>query len=355
MKTDSLASPVVVGTGLVALDLVIVQGETGPARAWAGGTCGNVLTILSNLGWDAFPIARLGNDHASELVAADLSRWGVRLDFVKTAPAAFAPIIVQLIKNKGGSPTHRFLWSCPHCGKHLPSYRPVTVDAMEGVLVELAHPQVCFLDRVSRAAINLAEWAVQKGALVVFEPSGKCDSKLFSQALKLAHVLKYSSERYGELDAVKDSSSTVLLEIQTAGVDGLRFKNRLPLARSRDWIHLPAIRATRLVDSCGAGDWTTAGLIAKVCCQGLAGLLDLDFQLLLESLVYGQTLSAWNCGFEGARGGMYSGQLPPNEISRTRSSSAEQTSLLHPPSKTRSGTVHCPACPIDKRELAMTH
>ena len=45
--------PVVVGTGLVALDVVINSDVHRPPRLWAGGTCGNVLTILSYLGWHA--------------------------------------------------------------------------------------------------------------------------------------------------------------------------------------------------------------------------------------------------------------------------------------------------------------
>ena len=35
--------PLAVGTGLVALDVVITEGSDQPARYWAGGTCGNVL------------------------------------------------------------------------------------------------------------------------------------------------------------------------------------------------------------------------------------------------------------------------------------------------------------------------
>jgi fructokinase len=40
------------GTGLVALDLVVSNDNSVPPRYYAGGTCGNVLTILSFLGWE---------------------------------------------------------------------------------------------------------------------------------------------------------------------------------------------------------------------------------------------------------------------------------------------------------------
>jgi sugar/nucleoside kinase (ribokinase family) len=59
------------------------------------GTCGNVLSILAYLGWDAFPIARLNSDSASQRVKADMKRWGVKLDFASCPPTTHTPIIIQ--------------------------------------------------------------------------------------------------------------------------------------------------------------------------------------------------------------------------------------------------------------------
>jgi hypothetical protein len=41
------------GIGLIALDLVMGADRESSVRSWAGGTCGNVLSILAYLGWDA--------------------------------------------------------------------------------------------------------------------------------------------------------------------------------------------------------------------------------------------------------------------------------------------------------------
>ena len=41
----TLTQPKVVGTGLIALDVVIGPDPETPVRSWAGGTCGNVLSI----------------------------------------------------------------------------------------------------------------------------------------------------------------------------------------------------------------------------------------------------------------------------------------------------------------------
>ena len=46
---QSDTDPVVVGTGLIALDVVLDERTDTPPRLWAGVTCGNVLSILAFL------------------------------------------------------------------------------------------------------------------------------------------------------------------------------------------------------------------------------------------------------------------------------------------------------------------
>src|SRR2546423_13583372 len=98
--------------GLIALDVVIGADPSVPVRAWAGGTCGNVLSILAVLGWDAYPIARLNGDPASRRVRADMKKWGVQLKFASCKPTTDTPIIIQhILRTKDGSPKRRFSWS----------------------------------------------------------------------------------------------------------------------------------------------------------------------------------------------------------------------------------------------------
>src|SRR5262249_46516932 len=53
------------------------------------------------------------------------------------------------------------------------------------------------------------------------------------------------------------------------------------------------------------GDWFSAGLIDKLCREGRQGLEKLSAKSVDAALDYAQSMSAWNCAFEGARGGMY--------------------------------------------------
>ena len=342
----SLNQSRVFGTGLIALDLVIGRDPETPVRCWAGGTCGNVLSILAYFGWDAYPIARMNGDVASERVRADMGRWGVHLDWTTCPPTTHTPIIVQEIRRgKDGRSEHRFSWSCPYCGKWLPSFKAITVDAVERVKPALAGASVFFLDRLSRATLTLATEASSCGAVVVFEPSSKESGKLMAEAIALAHIVKYADSRLAGICGVMADDSAALLEVQTLGEQGLKYRHRLGRGTS-NWMHLKAVPAPRHADACGSGDWCTAGLIAKAAVGGQEGLCRAGARGVRSALRYGQALAAWNCGFEGARGGMYavSRHAFKNEINRLlngRFDSLEGASVGNIPTH----VVTCPACP----------
>ena len=298
-------APKIMGTGLVALDLVVSAEPASPIQSWAGGSCGNVLAILAWLGWDAYPIARMNGDAASARVRADLQRWGVHLDLADGAPAVSTPIIVQQIRQSAnGGSTHRFTWSCLRCGGWLPSFKPVTRAVVDQAAPHVPGTSVFFFDRVSRGALEVAAQAADAGAVVMFEPSGRGDEKLFREALEVAHIVKYADQRIADL-ASSTTSANLRLEIQTLGSAGLRF--RLPRnRRNPGWRSMDAASTESVVvDSCGSGDWCTAGVLAKLATDGVSGLERATVPAITSALKYGQELAAWNCAFEGARGGMY--------------------------------------------------
>ena len=337
--------PKVFGTGLIALDLVVGPDPKSAVRAWAGGTCGNVLSILAYLGWNAYPVARMNDDVASSRVRMDMKRWGVHLDWANCAPTTHTPMIVQEIRRgRDGRPKHRFSWSCPHCGQWLPAFKAITVDAAEGVRSAVADASVFFMDRLSRGILELAAEASEGGALVVFEPSSKATEKLMAEATTLAHVVKYADHRLDSIPSVMRKDSAVLLEVQTLGHRGLKYRHRLGRGTS-GWMYLKAVSAPRLADTCGAGDWCTAGLIAKAAAGGREGFRRAGARNVRSALRYGQALAAWNCGFEGARGGMYA--VSQEEFKNQTSSLPEgwPDTIANTASKdTLIQAVTCPAC-----------
>ena len=337
----------VYGTGLVTLDLVVGPDDQEPAHWFAGGTCGNVLIILGFLGWQSFPITRLNGDIASKIVRHDFQKWGVNLDYATLTPAP-TPIIVQYIKRRmSGKSTHRFSCNCPYCGSWLPGFKPVRHDTALDVSANWKPPTVFFLDRVSRGMITLAKAAADSGALVVFEPSAKGKYGHMQEVLQIAHIVKYSEQRFPEPLSAMEVSSNTKVEIQTLGDRGFRYRSRLG-KRVSGWENKQSLQTVETVDSAGAGDWFTAALISKFS-NGLDDLLKLRVHDLGEILDYANSVAAWNCFFEGARGGMYavSKQQFQAQIRRLQDGHIKvhspQNLALKETNETNLSTV-CPTC-----------
>jgi sugar/nucleoside kinase (ribokinase family) len=339
--------PIVVGTGLVALDVVFRGPSKKPLGRYAGGTCGNVLIALRYLGWKAIPVARLADDRARRVLEADLVRWGVDVRFLGLLPHAPTPIIVErILANRKGTPEHRFSWTCPCCGAWLPKYKPVLASAVAAVTDDVTRPSVFFFDRPSRGALNLAKRYAAAGSVVVFEPSASSEPGLFDASIEAADVIKYSDQRLAAIPEPRSKKRR--LEIQTMGGAGLRYRIRQG-RRGGSWHALPAIHTSGVVDTAGAGDWCTAGFLARLGGGGIEGIDSLSEKDVRDALRYGQALSAWNCRFEGARGGMY--ERSREEFSRDVAALLEgadqaATSDVHDEEEFELDTI-CPACPAD--------
>lgn len=305
LLTNNSLKSTIIGTGLLALD-VVVDDETNDVQSVSsGGTCGNVLAILSYFGWNAFPIARLNGDVASRLIRSDLARWGVSSEFLDISSGNDAPVYLQRNRrNKKGAPVHKFTRICPLCGSWWPSYKPILADAARSLVERIDTVDVFFFDRVSRGNLILAEACSRKGAVVFFEPSSVEDLKLFREALALSHIVKYSYERLEEID-INSVKGSVVLEIQTLGSDGLRYKRYNNQLSPAEWEFFSPFAVHNIRDTAGSGDWCTAGLVHVIGSQGYRGLSERLQWNLSEALSLGQALAAWNCGFIGARGGMY--------------------------------------------------
>jgi fructokinase len=191
----------------------------------------------------------------------------------------------------------------------LPGYKPILASAALELTHKVEKAQVFFFDRVSRGALHLAKAASDAGALVVFEPSGVGDPNLFQEAWALSHFVKYSHERLrdiADLDLSSSERDHVLLEVETLGKDGLRYRSRLPRCPSKGWQRVEAFEPLAFKDAGGAGDWCTAGILSCLARGGYKTFRAVSKDKLQNALNYGQALAAWNCAFEGARGGMYS-------------------------------------------------
>lgn len=298
------------GSGLIVLDVIRrqVDATTVEERRFAGGTCGNVLAILAYLGLPSSAVGRIGHDMPGRELLADLAKWGVATDFLKVEIGRSTPVILQdSYVDQKGNHRHKFSWFCPICGTRMPGYRSILISTATQIESSLGNPKVFFFDRAAPGTLALARKCRDRGAVVVFEPSGLKDERLFMQCLEVADVFKYSQERL-DMVAVAElaDSAGIALQIATSGKDGLQAK----FGRG-GWKHLPAISAPRFADSAGSGDWCTAGLVAHLAKSGdIRQALVENEQEVVNGLQFGQALAALNCGFAGARGLMYAMRMP---------------------------------------------
>ncbi|MBN3951973.1 MAG: carbohydrate kinase [Nostoc sp. NMS7] len=293
------------GTGLLALDVVINESTEAEPKFWAGGSCGNVLSILSYLGWESYPLSRLANDSAAEKIKNDLAQFKVRLDFVESSEDGSTPIIIEKIRTKpDGIPKHTFHFACPYCGIRLPRYKSLTLKIIQERLKTLTDIKAFYFDKVSPAAIELANAVRLQGGIVVFEPSGIGDQSLFNKALQSCHIIKYSHERLRNIEEYK-SDILPLLQVVTLGEEGLRYIWRGCNNYQEQWQQLPAFEINGFKDAAGSGDWCTAGIIHLLGQNGSTNLEKASNDKVVEALRFGQALAAINCLFEGARGSMY--------------------------------------------------
>lgn len=346
-RTERTAAPLAMGTGLIALDVVVTDDRIAEAQHCTGGTCGNVLLALRYLGFDVSPVSRLQNDSAGRLIRTEFRKLGVDTRFVSFEEDGNTPIIVQTIRsNPGGVPTHSFSWRCPACHKRFPGYKPALATTAESIAEKMPSPQVFFFDRVNRGSLVLAERAAELGALVMFEPSSVGDQTHFHEAWALSHVVKYSHERLADLPDSLEFGPNLLLQIETLGAEGLRYRAKFGKRATSPWRKLDVLKAPVFADAAGAGDWCTAGLLDRLGRDGAEGLRAVSPPDLEAGLRHGQALAAWNCGYAGARGGMNNVSVKEclEQVESIIAGRLSDTSSAPRTKKaTRSGSW-CPAC-----------
>ena len=301
--------PRIAGAGLLALDVILGEPGGPEALTFAGGTCGNVLSILSFLRWSAMPIGFIGDDPAGKRVLADLASAGVRAAHLIQSPGWTTPVYIQrLERDETGQPRHTFASAsrCPNCGRLLGSRSKQSNVGATPIrrFAGLEKIDVFFMDRLSEDILSLAESARTRGALVFYEPSAKADISYWQDAFELIDVVKYSADRFDEdeLAPFLGKSRRDIWEVQTLGARGLKYRRHRPRSAIEiRWIKSAAISASRIVDTCGAGDWCSAGLLHGFVANGQKR----DSASFTKAVRLGQLLAAWACAFVGARGAMY--------------------------------------------------
>jgi len=276
------APPSIVTAGYAPLDIVRFR-----ENRWysAGGTAGNVAAILGFLGWSSSLVADYGDDAAARRITQDLQAANVSLQYVRLRASAVTPRLVHDIDPTG----HRFTFRCPDCQRGFPMSRPLTLARAQEVIERTPKADVFLFDRCNAGTLLLAEYFSARGSLVVYEPSRPARPEWQDRALKAADIVKCASDRDGGLaDVVPRPKQTWIL---THGAAGISYCYGSSSSQRSPAFHYPVI------DTAGAGDWTTAGVI-----HALAGRAPGRKAELTQALHWAQALAAVSCGSPGARG-----------------------------------------------------
>ncbi len=278
--------PSIISAGYMPLDVIMT--EHGLVARRAGGTAANVAAILSFLGWQATLAGQAGDDVAGMTLTADLASAGVDVTHVHRVPGVATPRLIHSVRRDG----HSFRWSCPACGERLPRSRPLTLEGAQRLILSMPRTSVYFFDRANAGTLALAEHYAELGSVVVYEPSVPANAEMLRRAVRVANVIKHSDDRsVGGLEDLAITPQTGQVRIVTHGAHGLEL--RVGKGRPRRLAALP----THSVDNGGAGDWTTAGLLADAIGPG-----GLEQGRLVDALRFGQALAALSCTAPGARG-----------------------------------------------------
>lgn len=293
-----MSDNIILGAGLISLDVLIRDGERLPVSYYVGGTCGNVMMILAHMGWDAYPIARLDGTKDTARLLADMKRNSVHTDYISTSDGKTPVIVQRNFINKDGVPTHRFE-SRNNMGRFYLDFKSLTLKQANDVIARIDFvPKVFFFDRVSPAILKLANAFKGKGSVIFFEPSSRGgDVKTFNKCVEVSDVVKFSDQRikdYHQFDEVEDK-----LFIQTQGAEGLIYR------LNSVWNHLEPIPNEHVVDTAGAGDWTAAALINELYKdKEKQEIFNFTPAAIAKALNAAQHIGSQSCSYEGARGMM---------------------------------------------------
>lgn len=332
-----MSRPTVAGAGFIPLDMV-VSGVSDPRleREYAGGSCGNVLSILAFLGWNSYPIAEFGDDPRADSIISDFRAFGVHAGFIEKRHECTTPGIALRFEKREGRPSKTISsWIDPFTGETFPKRKPLSVSTASRAALSLPSLSVFYFDRAEHASVMLARHAKSHGAIIYFEPSSSRDTEFFREALILSDIVKYSEDRI-PTSLFPNHLDCPHLEIRTIGSRGLLYRIRDTSSAKHSWKHSPSFPSRIVADTTGCGDWCSAGVIASLCSTGRDSFLSMPESSILDGLRFGQALSTLNCEVEGARTSMYTSSAPAI-LSRV-DDILRDSGPIHPPLNTLSIT-----------------
>ncbi len=291
----------VVGECLVDL----IPDGAGRYVAHPGGSPANTAVALARLGTPVLMLARLSGDEPGQLLRAHLA--GNDVDLSRVVSTADPSGLAVVTRDSGGSASYRFAldgaadwqWTANELGPLPEGTRALHTGSLALATAPGGQQLEALLERERPRVTTSIDPNLRAGLL---GPSGQAQERM-ARWLALADLVKASTEDVALLHPGSDPLEVARewaaagpgLVVVTAGADGV-----LAVLGS-EVLHLPAV-PVEVVDTVGAGDTFTAGLLHALAVRGaLGGRLDgLPHALVEEALTYAARAAAITCSRAGA-------------------------------------------------------
>lgn len=291
----------ILGLGLMCLDVVHYNNLT---KIMSGGSCANVISVLSQVGLDCTVLREEYSDSLESFLYNSLHDFGVKQVLYKKTKLNTPRIIELLIDTH-----HDFLTVCPQCGqKVLNIHMPSENDIIKNINTKLSNDyNLLYCDRSSNGIIQVMNSIHKNNGVVFYEPnSGRNINSLINSA-KHADIVKFSNQRISlnVANLLRDKANLKMIII-TLGEEGLLFSHLNQNRQMTDWIKIESEFSGPIVDASGAGDWLTAGFIIELVKNNLNNLSFYSTDKIISMLSQGMKYSQLCCASIGAQGVFYS-------------------------------------------------
>ena len=281
------------GSGFICMDYI--QSEKG-VICDVGGTCANVLSILSFLGWKS---SLWMPSYADDSLSSNLVSRGIHLEyFIKTRKRL--PCVVQINDKK--SREHHFITKCPMCGSRLAE---TLLPNKKQVEKWNDDSSLFFCDRISEGILERARNITESNGITMYEPNGFRTYNQLLDSCKKFHVIKFSDEKVpykiqqNLLNALRYENTQLI--IVTQGEKGTRFA----VKPEWKWVEVRNNTSIKIEDSSGAGDWLTAVFLNYIIPEIRRGELEFGRDRVSEGLRLAMKAAELSCSQIGAQGIMH--------------------------------------------------
>lgn len=285
----------VLGTGFACVDFI--KGKT-CSHISLGGTAANVLTILSQLGFETKFLTAEYTGGIEDWYRNALQVRQISPLFFQRSKKGLSVIIEDIEPNN----THFFRTACSNCKNSFLNVILPSDKKVEKLVPEIDNFNLLFYDRFSSGINYLAN--ENKAGWNVYEPNAFRMYTNLLNGCQSSDIIKFSAARIPDriceqlLFDIKDTRAKIV--IVTMGQEGLRFtvkKNGV----WGDWNYLSSIDSENVVDTAGAGDWLTAGFLYELLSE-YPEVQTIPQEKIIEKLKKAQLLATAACGFIGAQG-----------------------------------------------------